>query len=172
MRTIFIIILTLFSVKRTDAKTNLEDIDSIAVIVRSESLDSLSLNRINFVPTCAEHNMHRVPIFLFKDKDEIARIVTLISSDSICKNLEYDTGLDVLRLQKTPTGDYDLNRGFFQEDKMNIYALISIFQHGAIRLVWIGKNEIDIGTGRYFNKDIYEHLVVLIPELADDTQYR
>ena len=55
---------------------------------------------------------------------------------------------------------------------MNIYALVSIFKHGSLQFIWIGKNEVDIGTDRYLNKDIYKQLVALRSKLADETQHR
>lgn len=170
MRTVLIIILTLFSLLKAEAEVNIADVDSIAIIIRPKALDSLKLDRRNFVQACAEHSKYKIPIFLNKEKKEIAEIIMAISSDSICMHLDYDTKLDVLRLQKKPTGDYDLNRGFSKEDDMNIYALVSIFKHDTIQFIWIGKNEVDIGRDRYLNKDIYKHLVALLLILAGETQ--
>lgn len=164
MRKPFIIILAMLSYVIVNAMTGINNVDSIAVIIRPEEIDSLELCRSHFVFQCADKNGHKQPIFLFNDKDDIAELVAVLTTDSVCMDLGYDTNFYIQRLLKTPAGDFDIKGGFVRENDMNVYALLTLFESGTPRFIWIGKELIDIGTYRYFSKDIYKRLKAFMVE--------
>ena len=129
--------------------------DSIAIILKPyENMDS-TLTRYNFVKKSLKATDYKLPIKLINDSTSVFSIIALLSSgERVIRTLDYDTNQQLYSLKRLPNGDYDLKSGFTADDNLNIYGLIVLFRTGGYELIWIGRDEVEIGRERWHHPNI------------------
>lgn len=127
--------------------------DSILILLRPHDDMNRELSRTNFVCQSIKDSN---PAIIINDSISVSTIISLLTSGAeVSMALDYDTNQQYYSLKRLPNGEFDLRTRFTIDATMNIYGMIALFRSGNYELVWIGKNEVEIGRERWMHPNIY-----------------